>query len=417
MKRSQLAWMTVAGLWLVVVVLFGSAIPPRGLYIEPVSQVFHTTRAGASLLSSAASVGMCLGSLVAGWLLGWVDARWAILLGATIEGLSFVLASQATTFSLLVGANGLIGAGVGIGALIPVSFIVGNWFKKGSGVAMAVAMTGTSLGGSAMVMAVNFFISRWGWRAGYGLLALPIALVVAPTVALLRSLPPAQSSLPAVERPAALEVSGLELGKALETREFWIIALGQFLYGCVAGGVLSHLPPYLAGIGYGATSTAAVVSVVLGLNSVGKIALGFAADRIGSARVLAFSFLAEAIGVALLLGAGRTVFLVPAVFCYGLSWGTPLALLPLLTIDSLGLRHYGAISGLTNIAFFAGNAMGPWAAGRTFDASGSYTGAFVGMVLALVVTSLTVLACRRLELTPAHASSRSEAVLAESARR
>jgi OFA family oxalate/formate antiporter-like MFS transporter len=391
--RPRFAWLTVAGAWLVCALLFGSAIPTSGLYYRAVTLAFHTSRAGVSLLTSVGAVGMCLGALVSGaMLIRWPAPR-VIMIGALLEAMGFVWASRAHTFGLLLGANGLLGLGVGIGALIPVSFIIGNWFGTGAGLAMGLAMTGTSIGGSAMALIINFLLGNWGWRTAYWVLALPVVLIIVPLSLLLRAAP-AQSAGPDTPAP---HLHGLEVGAALRGREFWLIALCQFLFGAVAAGILAHLPSYLQGLGYHAGQAALAVSVALGITAIGKISLGLASDRIGSRLTVSLNFLLEGVGVVLLIGAVRPACLIAGIACYGVSWGAPLALLPLLTIESLGLKRYGAISGLTNLAFTAGNVVGPLAAGRVFDLTGSYRPAFVAMALAVVIDALAVLACRPLE--------------------
>jgi len=390
--KPKFAWLTVVGAWLVCALLFGSAIPTSGLYYRAVTLAFHTSRAGVSLLTSVGAVGMCLGALVSGALLIRWPAQRVIMAGALLEAMGFVLASRAHSFRLLLGANSLLGLGVGIGALIPVSFIIGNWFGTGAGLAMGLAMTGTSIGGSVMALVINFLLSHWGWRTAYWVLALPVMLIILPLGLVLRGSPP-QSVGAGTPAP---HLYGLEVGVALHGREFWLIALCQFLFGAVAAGILAHLPSYLQGLGYRAGQAALAVSVALGITAIGKISLGLVADRIGSRVTVSLNFLLEGMGVVLLIGAARPAFLIAGIACYGVSWGAPLALLPLLTIESLGLKRYGAISGLTNLAFTAGNVIGPLAAGRVFDLTGSYRPAFVAMALAVMIDAMAVLACRPL---------------------
>lgn len=392
--KPKFAWLTVAESWLVCALLFGSAIPTSGLYYRAITLAFHTSRAGVSLLTSVGAVGMCLGAIVSGAMLIRWPAQRVIMTGALLEAVGFVCASRAPSFKLLLGANGLLGLGAGIGALIPVSFIIGNWFGTGAGLAMGLAMTGTSVGGSVMALIINFLLSHWGWRTAYWVLALPIVLIVLPLSLVLRGTPPLGTG---ADTPT-LHLHGLEVGAALARREFWLIALCQFLFGCVAAGILAHLPSYLEGLGYHASQAALAVSVALGITACGKISLGLVADRIGSRLTVALNFLLEGVGVVFLIGAAREAFLVSGIACYGLSWGAPLALLPLLTIESLGLKRYGAISGLTNVAFTAGNVVGPLAAGRVFDLTGSYRPAFIAMALAVLIDAIAVLACRPLTM-------------------
>jgi len=396
MKHGQAGWLMVAGLWVCLAVLFGSATPPIGLFYKPVSADFHTTRAGVSMLSTLQALGTCAGALIAGWLLNWIDAKRVMVAGAALEGASFLLSAHAPTFNTLLMYSGLVGLGEGISTLIPVSFIVGNWFGEGAGLAMGLTMTGTSLGGSLMVGVIAVSIARGGWRHAYVVIALPIFLLVIPLIMLLRSRPPQATPTAGRSRAQDPGLAGLEVHEALRTREFWLIAASQFAFGSVGAGLLNHLVPYLQSIGYGRGRAAIAMSVVLATTSLGKISLGFITDRIGARWTVVLNFVLEALGIAALIGAARVLFLACGIGGYGLTWGTPLALLPLLTMESLGLKRYGAISGLTSIGFTAGNAFGPLAAGRVFDVTGSYTWALVGMSAGAAACALAVLGCRPL---------------------
>src|SRR2546430_17430287 len=90
--------------------------------------------------------------------------------------------------------------------------------------------------------------------------------------------------------------------------------------------------------------------------------------------------------VSLLFAANATaaaVFLV----VYGLTVGAPLTLVPLVMVDSLGLRRFGSLSGLLGLFNILGASAGPVVAGRIFDVTGGYAPAFQAFRLALLLGS------------------------------
>ncbi|HLH76949.1 MAG TPA: MFS transporter [Candidatus Binataceae bacterium] len=398
MTQRTRGWLTVAGLWISLALLWATVIPTTGLFLGPISQAFHTSRAAVSLISSLLAVGACVGALISGWLIGFVDARRVMLLGALVLVFTYVVASQVQSFSHLLVCYVILGMGVGISTLVPASFIVGNWFEEGSaGIAMGITMTGNSASSAVTVMLINYAITHWGWRHAYLALAIPIVIIEIPLITLLRPRPIREMPEGAAKLPLPSE--GFELGQALRTREFWLIVVGQFLFGWVANGILTHMVPYLQNLAYTRSHAAEALSLVMLLTSVGKISLGLTADRVGARWAAALNFAIEAVGVAFLIGAARLHFLIPGLICYGLTWGTPLALLPFLTIQSLGLKRYGAIAGLTNVAFTAGNALGALATGWIFDITGSYADAFAVMAAFTFVGVFAAAACRPLSQT------------------
>ena len=69
-------------------------------------------------------------------------------------------------------------------------------------------------------------------------------------------------------------------------------------------------------------------------------------------------------------------------------------LLPLVTAESLGLKRFGFIAGMTGLAQTFGAAIGPLVAGRIFDATRSYSAAFDLFIAINLVGALAAFACR-----------------------
>ncbi|MGA7872534.1 MAG: hypothetical protein WCA22_16730, partial [Candidatus Binatus sp.] len=77
--------------------------------------------------------------------------------------------------------------------------------------------------------------------------------------------------------------------------------------------------------------------------------------------------------------------------------GTPLVLLPLVFIQSLGLKRLGSVQGAAGILATVGAAIGPVVAGRIFDVSGSYAVAFCIFAAMWLGAALAIWACIPLE--------------------
>jgi MFS family permease len=81
----------------------------------------------------------------------------------------------------------------------------------------------------------------------------------------------------------------------------------------------------------------------------------------------------------------------------------PLALLPLVTVESLGLKRFGTLSGLANFAQTVGAMLGPVIAGRVFDVTRSYTVAFELFIATLLIGAAALFACLPLTVDESHA--------------
>ncbi len=97
------------------------------------------------------------------------------------------------------------------------------------------------------------------------------------------------------------------------------------------------------------------------------------------------NFAGAAIGMILIFGARNPLLLYPFVAMFGLTLGAPLVLIPLLTVECLGLKRFGAIAGVAGVFNTLGAFIGPVMLGKIFDASGSYSSAFqICLVLSLI---------------------------------
>jgi MFS family permease len=344
-------------------------------------------------------LGTIPGSLVAGFLLERVESRTSIVAGATLTSASLLSASHANSYLPLLAANFFAGFGVAMSTLLPAATVIANWFQARRGTAMGVAIAGVSVGGMIMVEVATSVIRVDSWRLGYEALALPVLLVAIPLVLLVVRNHPIDPQYESGSddryqaRVKVQELAGLDLASAVATRSFWLIAIAGFLYAFTVYGILTQLVVYLLGIGYRPAQAAIALSLMLGLNGVGKVLFGFVADRIGARLSLALSFAITACGLVLLFGSRETIHLAMFLLIYGLAWGAPLMLLPLFTIQSLGLKHYPSLGGILRIPEAAGAILGPVALGRIFDLSGSYRPALGLCLLCAIMGAMATLGC------------------------
>jgi MFS family permease len=176
-----------------------------------------------------------------------------------------------------------------------------------------------------------------------------------------------------------------------------MISLAYFCFGYFAPGATLHLVPYLIGLGYPAAIAALTLSLALGVSALGKLAMGFMADRITGRITLAIDFAALGTGIALFFLARHGAAIALIVIMFGLTLGAPMALFPMVTVESFGLRRFGSIVGLTNLTYTVGTALGPTLSGRIFDKSASYAVAFEIFIVLAGVAAFAVLSCRGLD--------------------
>jgi MFS family permease len=420
LKEDRRAWLIVAVLFAIGAFIFGGTVSTPGVFFAPLIKEFGWSHARVSSLASAITLGTIPGSIAAGFLLERIDARIPIASGATLTAASLLFASQANSYFPLLLSCFFAGLGVGMATLLPISLVIANWFREKRGIAMGVAVAGISAGGMVMVQLAAAAIRAGGWRAGYVTLALPILLIAVPlTVVVVRTRPADDHPHGGViKQPKEVlsnppELEGFSLAEAIRIRSFWLIAAATFLFAFTVYGILTQLVVYLIGIGYQPSTAAIVLGLMLGLNAAGKVIFGIAADRVGARLPMAVSFGIIAGGIVLLLCSRAGFLLASFLAVYGPAWGAPLALIPLLTMESLGLKHYGSLGGILRIAEATGAVLGPLTLGRIFDLTNTYAPAFGLSILCAIVGILATLGCenfRSAVIVPGEIVARTEAV-------
>jgi MFS family permease len=404
-QRERQAWIIVGAIFVTMFFIWG-AINSGSVFFVPVLETFGWTRAR---LSVALSIGWITGG-AAGPLIGWladrINPKRMMVVGAAVTGLLWIALSRATTFGEFLAINGLFGICVGASTTIPCSLVIASWFEQRRGLAMGIAFSGATLGGAVMTMVANHAIASGGWRFGYLILAIPVLLLVVPLILfLVRTRNPAEKLAHAEAQRAANpeaqvagaggELPGLELRQATKTRSFWLISAVQLLAGLTTG-MAPHYVAYLIGIGYTATFAATVVSMFLVVTTAGTLLGGRFADRFGARLAMVATYILSSLGMMGLLGASHPFALATNVLAGGFASGALTVQMPLVMIESLGIKRFGSVMGITGIFFTFGAAVSPIITGRIFDVTGSYAIVISSFAAMLILCSLAMLGCRPL---------------------
>lgn len=407
-ERERQGWIIVAAIFVTMFFIWG-AINSGAVFFVPVLKTFGWSRAK---LAFALSIGWVTGGIAGpfiGWIADRVDPKRMMVTGALVTGLLYLALSRATTFGEFLMINGLFGIVVGLATSIPCSLVIAGWFEQQRGLAMGIAFSGMTLGGAAMTMVSSFAIQASGWRAAYVTLAMPILLLVVPAILIFVRARRPDSTATAAPAPASvadaavqpapaapLELPGLEVSQAFKTRSMWLIC-AAWLFAGLCLGIGPHYIAYLTGLGYTPTFAATVVSLFLVATTAGTLLGGPVADRMGARGAMVLSFSFYALGMFALLEAHYPVALALNIIGGGFAGGALTVQMPLVLIDSLGVRRLGSIMGLTGVFFTAGAAVSPIITGRIFDVTGSYAPALTAFVVLLVLSALSITGCRSLD--------------------
>lgn len=380
-------WLLLAVLFLSNFFVIGSSSSITGVFVMPLVRHFGWTRTLAASLTMLIALTSALAGPITGRLLDSLAAQKVMAAGVAITAFALLAAGRANSFGAMAAAHVMMGVGTAASTMIPVSLVTSNWFGARRGVALGIAMSGMSLGASAMTSFASYVIAIAGWRTAYTVLAIPLLVLVIPIVLLIvRTRPAARMADPGSQRAASVE--GLNRSEAIRGRSFWLIGFTYFIYLMGVGLGVVHFVPNLIGLGMSARRAAAIFSVAMLVSTLGKPVMGIVADRLNARLALAIALLSLSCAFLLLTEASHPLVLIPLVIFYGIGVGAPVALVPMLMAESVGLKAFGTLVGLLGIFGMLGTATGPMFAGRVFDVTGMYTTAFILTSIFLFIAAL-----------------------------
>ena len=315
--------------------------------------------------------------------------------GAAMGLMLFLDSFIATPLGLYVGFGVATAIAVALAGWVPSLVFVQRNFQERLGLSVGIISSGVGVGMFLVVPLTQVLIDAFGWRAAFRVLGLiAVAWIVPASLWLRREMlrqtqyqgPENRGQTPARQNQ---EKSGsdpdfLTLREAMRTQPFWLL-MAMFFFGNVASQTLHvHQVAYLVDHGLAALAAASVVGVVGLASIVGKTGGGWLSDRVerelvyvaGIAILVSSAFALLAIGGSAGDPPSRWAAYGYAVLL-GVGYSVTAAITPVIVSDRFSGPHFGAIVGVGLMGTAAGSALGPWLAGRLYDATGSYTVAFL----------------------------------------
>lgn len=348
------------GNWSVVVVL-------PTLQLE-----FDTLRGGASLPYTCTMLGFAFGGVAMGRLADRVGIVAPVLIGAFLLCIGYVAAAFASNIWQFSALSVVIGIGSAAG-FSPLISDLSHWFRKRRALAVTFAASGSYLAGAVWPLIIEHFQTTQGWRATHVFIGLFIPMVMVPLGLLLRR---RLQTAAYAEAEAATEAARNELGLKPNVLQGVLVVAGFAC--CMAMSMPQvHLVAYCGDLGYGVAVGTQIVSLMLGLGVVSRLASGVVADRIGAGPmlILGSSMQAAALLLYLFFNSQTALYVISGLF--GLFQGGIVPMYAVIIRQFLPPREAGIRISLVLMATVLGMACGGLAAGYIFDATGSYRLAFL----------------------------------------
>jgi MFS family permease len=400
-KRLYYGWIMLVAV--VFVMLAGSGIRAVfGVFIKPIEAEFGWSRAQ---LSGAAALSLFMLGAV-GPMVGWLADVWGprrvMLLSTAILGAGTLLSSfVGHLWQFYISAGLLMAMGAGGLGMATASTVAARWFVARRGLILGILGGAMSAGQMLIVPMAMVIIRLYGWRASFLWLGMGVLVLALPMIlAFVRNDPADMGLRPYGAGTAAGAAFGgvkderrVPVSEAMGVPAFWLLAVTFFVCGYTSNGlVLTHLVPHAAEHGFSEMHAAQALGLMGAMNIVGTVASGWICDRFGRKGPLAFYYGVRGLSLIFLLYVWNVPSLHVFAAIFGLNYISTVPPTTTLTANIFGRLSVGALSGWIYFSHQVGSAIGAWAGGAIFDATGSYAWAFLSAaVLAFIASGLSLL--------------------------
>jgi len=291
-----------------------------------------------------------------------------LLVGAS----SAVLAGMESKLAFIIGFAGLGALGFGLVATHAVSSAVARSFEVGQGRAVGIATSGSTAGQFVFMPILGLVLAGGGWRLGYEALAGACLVVSIAAWWLLRNA--AASALPRTTVEGTREGFATRLLYLVRRPTFHGLFWSFLLCGFTTTGVVeTHLIPYAQFCGIPPAPGALAFGILMGVNTLAMVASGYLTDRMNRALLLASIYFFRSFTFLILpLLVQETAILWVFAVVFGIFDYATVPPTASLAVSHLGTARVGTAMGLISAGHSIGAALGAFAGGYLFDATGGY---------------------------------------------
>jgi sugar phosphate permease len=375
---------------LVLLVSNGLTATALSVYDESILKEFGWSRGQLKFRDLISFWLIALLAPLGGVLIDRLGPRRMLSIGFLLLSIGYLLYSRLSSLGMLYAIHVVLAIGLLCAGTMTCIILLSNWFDARRGLALGIALVGTSLGGMLLSPLNAALIHEFGWRQTFLLeAALPIVLMLLVLVVVKNSPRDVGAAAVGVDVTSKrdLRLEGLTLQEAMRTRSFWAIGVSGMLTFYSILALYNHLFLHMRGLGYEPVKAGFAISLLGLLALTGKLINGVLADRLDRRRVFVGSLLIMLTGIAG-LASMRANLALPSIAIIGLGWGGVYTLYNVLSVTNFGLKSAGRINGMISTMESLGGGLGIWLTGVLYDKYGSYQLPFTIMVAFVLVGML-----------------------------
>src|SRR6266705_443071 len=323
--------------------IVGFALYGLPLYYDFWERDFGWSR---KLITSGNALSKVVVAVVFGFIAGWLIDRFGprrlmmigiLMAGGALIGLSAISASALWMFYFFYFFNAL---GYVCAGPPPNQVLLSRWFDKARGTAMGFAYLGIGVGGVLVPQLSRRLTERYGWQTSLRGLGILMILLTLPMVLFVKDRPEREPAKKAMEPLSPM--TGI-----FRRGTFYLLVLGSMCSIGAVGGTNQHLKLYLSrDQNYGQSEALNIISLVLAFSIIGRLLMGWLADRWTRKYVMLLIYLLVAGAIPLLFFASSSGVMYLFAIIFGIGLGGEYLIIPLIAAELFGVKALGRLMGI-----------------------------------------------------------------------
>ena len=384
-------WMIVLASTAVMATAVGIVNNCFGLLIIPACEEMGCTRAQMAGNQTMLSLGAMIMSVVTGRVIDKKNLRWLMRGGAVVMCTLYAGFAVLRSLPLMYGVALCVGLAQGFINLVPLSILIRNWFVKRRGLALGITCMGSGLGGMVFNLLGGVLVERIGWRRTVLAFDAILCAVVLPLVFFAIHVDPAEKGLhplggqgPVEERLPSRSASTRRAPTNLLL--LLIVGVDITIAGMGVNGIGATMTPYYTDVFRSQSIGAKLTSGYMASLAIGKLALGWLYDRVGTLRAtVAARLLLMGALLALFLG-DTPIFVALFLLLSGVGAATSSVSVPFLAEKLADEGKKDSLTGIYTGLQFLGSLLAPLFCGWICGFTGSYAPAYRTLIIGIAVT-------------------------------
>ena len=411
-KKSGIfyGWFALAGVTLVILAVGGAFVHSYGVLLPVITAEFGWSRAVVAGALSAGILAFGIPSPLYGIIVSKLEPRVTLIFGNLLAGLGIAGVYFVQEIWHLYVLYILIGIGGGFGGYISCTTIINNWFVKKRPLVLGLFQGCAGMGGFIFTPLTTSRIAAIDWRLTWLILAAITILfgVIIGSVFLVRNKPEDMGLMPdgatadagseieaARSQEEEQQSNGWSMKQVLKTPTAWLIGGFSAANTFTMGTMLTHQIAYLQDIKFSAMTAATTMSFMAVFTVIGSLLFGTLGMRFRIRNLACIFFTIQLMGLIILLTSRELGLIYVFAAFQGMSNGALTAAMPTFVGAYYPRQRYSQVIGVVLPFQICSNAIATTVAGAIFDATSTYTPAFITAAVFCVAGLIFVFMARQ----------------------